>query len=224
MAGHEHSQVRPKTSQNRSRISAGSPLAIQGLFLEILRERFKEGNGLNLVWRDDITRTEVLIETSYNEETESRSQAPAIYVTRLESRPTREILGDRAGVELKEHLEGFAALMTVTMYLECVSNDEGESAILGDTVQFTLLTAQDVIQKEFGFHHFEHPVLGQTVPYDRDTKKWSTPVSFSVQFWIRWSQVPIVPLLQQIRERITDQGSDIFQETVLTSMRRADPK
>jgi hypothetical protein len=221
MAGHENSQVRPQTPQDRNRIAAGSPLAIQGIFLEIFRERFKEGNGLEWTWRDDITLTEILIETSYNEETESRSQTPALYITRLQSSPSQVSIGDRAGVALPQHCEGFSALMTVHMALECVSNDEGESAIIGDTVQFTLLTAQDVIQREFGLHDFEHPVLGQTTPYDRDTKKWVTPVTFTIQFWVRWSQVPIAPLLQQLSQRIAIRGVDIFRDSVLNSMRRA---
>jgi hypothetical protein len=57
MAGHEHSAVRPKTTQNPLRVAAGSPLAIQGIFLEILRERFKAGNGLDWIYNEDITNT-----------------------------------------------------------------------------------------------------------------------------------------------------------------------
>lgn len=221
MAGHENSQVRPQSPQDRLKIAAGSPLAIQGIFLEILRERFKEGNGLDWAYRDEVTRTELLIETGFNEETESRSQTPALYVTRLQSRPMRVAVGDRAGVRLRDHLEGFTALMNVDMMIECVSNDEGESAILGDIVQFALLTAQDVIQREFGLHHFEHPVLGQTQPYERDTTKWMSPVNFEIQFWVRWAQVPIAPLIQQITQRMSDQGSTMFQDVVLNSMRRS---
>lgn len=221
MAGHETSAVRPKAAQDRLRIAAGSPLAIQGIFLEILRERFKEGNGLEWAYRDDITTTEILIETSYNEETESRSQTPAVYVTRLQSRPQKVAIGDRAGVRLRDHLEGFKALMEVALSIECVSNDEGESAIIGDIVQFTLLAAQDVIQREFGLHDFQHPVLGQTIPYERDQNKWSSPVDFTIQFWVHWLQVPIAPLLQQITQKIEVQGLDLFRTSVLNSMRRA---
>lgn len=221
MAGNENSQVRPSALQDRLKIAAGSPLAIQGIFLEILRERFKEGNGLEWTYREDITRTEILIETGYNEETESRSQTPAVYVNRLQSRPLKVAIGDRAGVRLTDHLEGFTALMIVAMSIECVSNDEGESSIIGDTVQFSLLAAQDVIQREFGLHDFQHPILGQTVPYDRDTTKWVSPVEFNIQFWVRWTQVPIAPLLQQLAQRLEARGTDLFRQSVLNSMRRA---
>ena len=218
--------VRPKgVVQNPLKIAAGSPLAIQGVFLEIIRERFRPDDGIGIVWRSDITTTDVVIETSYNEETESRSQTPAVYVTRLQTVPAKLAVGDRAGVRLRDHLEGFGALATVAMMVECVSNDEGESAILGDIVQYMLLASQDVIQREFGFYDMTHPTLSQTSVYSRDVNKWSTNVEFSVQFWIRWSQVPIAPLLQQITQRVTANGQDaagFFTDVTLNSIRRAD--
>lgn len=226
MAGHENSMVRPKgVVQNPLKIAAGSPLAIQGVFLQIIRERFRSDAGIGIVWREDISTTDVVIETSYNEETESRSQTPAVYITRLNTVPSKVVVGDRAGVRLRDHLEGFGALTTVAMQVECVSNDEGESAILGDIVQYMLLASQDVIQREFGFYDMSHPSLGETTVYPRDVNKWSTMVNFTVQFWIRWSQVPIAPLLQQISQKITANGYDAagyFTEVTLNSIRRAE--
>lgn len=220
MAGHETRPVRPKGEQNPLRIAAGSPLAIQGIFLEVIRERFTPDAGLEWVWDADPTLTKILIETSYNAELESRNQAPAVYVTRLNSVPVQTAIGDRAGVHLPDHLELFKALMQIDISIECVSNDEGESSIIGDIVQFMLLASQDIIQREFGFYSFKHPYLGQTEPYERDQTKWMTPVNFDVQFWIHWAQVPIRPLLQQLGQRVTQDGTDIFRETVLNSMRR----
>jgi hypothetical protein len=225
MAGHEQSQVRPKTPQDKTKIAAGSPLAIQGIFLEILRERFNENCGLQWIWRPDITLTDVVIETGYNEETESRNTVPGLYVNRLNSVPQKMVVGDRAGVRLSDHLEGFAAIEEVAMVIDCVSADEGASAILGDLVQFTLLASQDVIQRDFGLYDFTHPTLSQTLPFEKDKTKWNTQVAFSVQFWIRWVQVPIAPLLQQISQRITLKGTtptDHFIETVINSMRRGE--
>jgi len=221
MAGHETKQVRPKTAQDHLRIAAGSPLAIQGIFLEIIRERFRPDAGLEWVWDADPTLTNILIETSYNEEIESRNKVPAVYVTRLQSTPTKMAVGDRSTVHLPDHQEVFKALMRIDLQLECVSNDEGESTVIADIVQFMILASQDVIQREFGFYSFTHPVLGQTLPQDREQVKWATPISFSVEFWIHWAQVPIAPLLQQLSQKITLQGRDAFRQTVLNSMRRA---
>jgi hypothetical protein len=220
MAGHETRAVRPKGEQDKLRIAAGSPLAIQGLFLEIIRERFNANARLDWVWDADPTLTKILIETSYNEHTEARDVSPAVYVTRLQSAPVKMAVGDRAGVHLPDHKEGFKALMDIAMVVECMSNDEGESAIVGDIVQFMLLASQDIIQREFGFHDFTHPILGQTQPVERGQLKWSTPINFNVQFWLHWSSVPIAPLLQQLVQKITTKGSDLFKESVLNSMRR----
>lgn len=225
MAGNTHNLVKPKTAtQDPLRIAAGSPLAIQGVFIEILRERFTENAGIGIIWRADPTTTDIFIEAGYNEETESRNNTPSIYITRLQSVPGKVIIGDRAGVSLPSHLEAFGALMTTTISIECVSNDQGESAILGDIIQFMLLASQDVIQDAFGFYSMEHPILGQTQPYERDTTKWSTNVEFQIQFWVRWSQVPIRPLLQQIAQKITNSNNkDHFKEVAISSLKRLDP-
>ena len=226
MAGHEASLVRPKQFQDPQKIAYGSPLAIQGIFLEIIRERFKPGNGLYISWNPDPTLSGIIIETSFNEETEVRNKVPAVFINRLQTIPSKTIVGDRVGTYLPSHLEGFGAICTTGILMECVSNDEGESAIIGDIVQYMVLASQDVIQREFGFYDMSHPTLSQTTPYKRDQDKWSTNIEFSVQFWIRWAQVPIRPLLQQIAQRVSQKGGDIdsyFTEITINSMRRANP-
>lgn len=225
MAGHENSLVRPKQTQDTLRIAAGSPLAIQGVFLEVIRERFRADSGLQWQWKEDITTSDVLIEVGFNEETESRSTVPAIYINKHQTIPGKIVIGDRAGVRLKDHCEGFGAIATVNLSIDCVSNDQGESAILGDIVQYMLLASQDVIQREFGFYNMTHPSLGATTPFERDQRKWNTQISFDVQFWIRWSQVPIRPLLQQISNKVTSKGStseDYFTESTINSFKRGE--
>lgn len=226
MAGHENSLVRPKQFvQDPLKIAAGSPLAIQGVFLEIIRERFRADSGIGLIWTPDLTETSLLIETGFNAELESRNKVPAVYVNRLQTVPGKVMIGDRVGVRLPDHLEGFGALNTVGIFIECVSNDEGESAVLGDIVQYMLLASQDIIQREFGFYDISHPSLGQTTPYYRDQAKWVTSIQFQVQFWIRWTQVPIAPLLQQIAQRITNKGLDAnghFIDVAVNSIKRGE--
>jgi len=221
----ENKLPRPQTPQNPLRITVGSPLAIQGIFLEIIRERFTTDAGIGIVWREDITETDIIIETSYNEEIEARNASPAIYVTRLNTAPSKETVGDRAGVRLPDHLEGFIALMRVALSIECVANDEGESAIIGDIVQHMVLASSDAIQETYGLHDIEHPVLGQTVPFEKAQTKWSTPVNVNIDFMARWTAVPIAPLLQQIAQRINDCGvsaNDHFRTITLNSYRRGD--
>lgn len=224
MAGNGDSYVRPKTEQDANRIVAGSPLALQGIFLEILRERFSPEAGLDMVWDSDPTATGVLIEAAYNEETDSRSQAPAIYVERLACVPLDTVIGDRAGVFLPSHLEGFYAQMRADFQIECVTNDRGVSAILGDIVQWMLLGSSDVIMRHFGFRNIAKPILGETIPFERNQTKWNTPVTFQVEYEVRWAQVPIAPLLQQISNRTTLSDSstpdEFFHEVTINSLQR----
>jgi len=225
MSEPENRLPRPDTPQNPLRITVGSPLAIQGILLEVLRERFASDSELGIVWRSELTETDVLIETSYNEEIESRNTVPAIYVTRTSTTPTKIVVGDRAGVRLEDHLEGFIALMSAEIAIECVSNDEGESAVLGDIVQHMILASSDAIQKTFGLHDITHPILGSTNPYERDQTKWSSTVSFRIDYMARWINVPIAPLLQQIAQRVSYRGSDAaghFVDTVINSYRRGE--
>lgn len=227
MAGNPDSLVRPKGAQDSQRIVAGSPLAVQGVFIEVLRERFSEAANLDMVWDPDPTLTGVLVEAAYNEETDSRSETPALYVERLQAVPIQVVTGDRAGVRLRDHFEGFYCLMQVDMQIECVANDRGVSAVLGDIVHWMLLASSDVIQRHFGFRDLAKPILGETVPFERAQTKWNTPITFQVQYEVRWAQLPIAPLLQQIGQRVnmsnTSTSEEYFHETTLDSLRRASP-
>jgi len=221
MAGNGDSLVRPAATQDRLRILAGSPLAVQGIFLEVLRERFREDANVDPVWDADPTLTGILIEAAYNEETDARSDTPALYVERLQSVPIQTVVGDRAGVHLPSHKEGFYCIMSVDLQVECVANDRGVSAVIADMVQWMILGSSDVIQRYFGFRDIAKPIMSETVPFERNQTKWNTPVTFQVQYEVRWSQLPIAPLLQQIAQRTVQSSADeYFHEITLTSLSR----
>jgi len=224
MPERENRLTRPQTPQNQLRITVGSPLAVQGIFLEVIRERFASDSELGIVWREDLTETDILVETSFNADLEARNAVPAIYVTRISTIPSKIMIGDRVGVHLPDHLEAFGAIMTISFSLECVSNDEGQSAIIGDIVQHMLLASSDVIQATFGLQSMSHPALNTTIPYERDQAKWSSPVTFTADYLARLTTVPIAPLLQQIAQRVTLRGdpNDYFTSKVITSFRRGD--
>ncbi len=222
MAGDEYNQVRPKQAQNRDKIAAGSPLAVLGLLLEALRERFAEGNGLEVVWRDDPALTDILIEIGYNVEVESRNYGRALYLNRLSSSPRAIAVGDRAGVRLRDHYEGFIAEMTSQLTIDCVSNDKGDSMLLGDVTQHFLLAVRQIMESQYGIHDFGMPELGQTSPFEHDQEKWSTSVSFTLSYFVRWATVKIRPLLQQIAVTTQD-AQEASANVALASINRGAP-
>lgn len=213
------SQPAPEATQN-ARVIPGSPLAIIGLFVEVIRRRFTANNGLPWVYDPDIKKTQISIESAFVESNEARNFRPAIFVDRDDSTPGRTVVGDRAGLSMPNMVDGFWALMTVPISIECVAAKRGESAIIGDIVQFYLHSSSDLIQAKFGLHEMMPVVLGKTQPFERDEAIWATPITFSIQFPIRWSQAPIRPILRELIADIQGSGvesaTEFFEKIVLS--------
>jgi hypothetical protein len=195
-----------KGSDQDDIIVVGSPLAVVGIFVEVLRERFTEGNGpTDWPWKPNLNETSIVIESGFaSPPNTERGKKPAIFVDKDESVYGKVIIGDRAGMVWRNMADYQWTLATVPVLIECVAAQKGTSAIIGDVVQWTLHCASDPIQAAFSFHDMSPPTLGRTVPYEADKECWLTPVSFQVQYPVRWSIVPIRPLLQEIRLRINN--------------------
>jgi len=208
------------TGQQRL-IVDGSPLAIIGIFVEVLRERFSAANSPNAdqwLWLPDINQTKLVIESAFEDNTLVRDKQPAIYVDKDASAYGKVIVGDR--VDHNFHNKGDIqwTLSTVPVIIDCNAARRGESAVLADIVQWTLHMTSDVIQATFALHDMSPPTLGRTVPFEMDTDVWNTQVTFQVQYNVVWAYVPVAPLLQSIAARITAAGvnaSDYFTEVVL---------
>lgn len=197
-------------------IVVGSPLAVVGIFVELLRLRFSDGNGpSDWPWDPNLNDTEIVIESGFaSPQNTARGKKPAIFVDKDESVYGKVIIGDRVGIDWKNMGDYQWTLATVPILVECVASQKGTSAILGDVVQWTLHCASDPIQGAFSFHDMSPPTLGRTVPYEADKESWVTPVSFQVQYNVRWSITPIAPLLQELRTRIRSSGADENQYLV----------
>lgn len=182
-------------------------MAIVGLFVEILRNRFKEGNGpSDWTWTNNANTTNIFIEASFAEGNTKRDVKPAIFVDKDVTVYDKIVLGDRAGIVWKDMSDYQWTLSNVPVIIECVSNKRGESAILGDIVQWTLHSASDAIQAIYALHDMTPPRLGRTVPYEADKEAWSSSVSFTVVHPVRWRTTPIRTMLQEMRLNI--QNSD----------------
>jgi len=207
----------PRIAGQQADIAVGSPLALVALFTEIVRERFRPGNGLAWTWDENPTpaageaNTEdaprkILIEPSFNENTEVRNFRPAIYIDKGETAAGKVVIGNFVGQKLNTGLRAFYALGTSPMDIEVVSGSKGESSILGDIVWFYILAGREQIRSSFGLHELTPPILGKTVPFDGDRTQWSTHIAFEVQFDLRWSTLPVGPMLREIVVRFRDSG------------------
>jgi len=185
----------------------GSPLAIVGIFVAFLRARFAPGNGPpDYPWYADANKTNILIVSAFEDNVPERGKKPAIYVDKDESVYGKSILGDRVAHRWSDRKEAQWCLSTVPISIDCVAARKGESAIIGDIVQWSLYASSDVIQATFALHDMLTPTLGRTVPYEDDDESWNTPVSFQVQYNVRWTVVPVAPMLREIALRIRESG------------------
>jgi hypothetical protein len=209
----------PVEFQNAN-VAPGSPLAVIGLFVELIRQRFNEDQGLQWIYNPDIKKTKIAIESSFVENTEHRNFRPAIFVDKEDSTIGRAVVGDRAGMNRKTTLDVFWGLMSVPMTIECVAAKRGESTVIADIVQFYLHASSDLIQSKFGLHEMTPVVLGKTVPMESDATAWVTPVTFTIQFPVRWTQEPVQVILRQIELNIQKSGAEsateYFEKLVFT--------
>lgn len=207
-------------------IRPGSKLAVLGVFVEVIRKRFAEDNvDADFPWRwdRDIKKTRLAVESAFNEDKDHRNFRPAIYVDNDDQTLGRVVLGDRAGVDLRTGLEGFWALQSVPILIECVAAKRAESAALGDTVGVYLHASSDLIQGKFGFHDMTPITVGRTQPVGRDKDQWVTSVSFVVQYPLRWTNKPTAPLLQEIEVELVNSGATSateFFETIALAWQR----
>jgi hypothetical protein len=217
-------QKLPRIAGQQADIAVGSPLALIALLTEIVRERFRPGNGLAWAWDENSTpqKTEentedeprrIVIEPAFNENTEVRNFRPAIYIDKGETAAGKVAIGNFVGQKLSTGLRAFYALGTSPIDIEVVSDVKGESAILGDIVWFYILAGREQIRSAFDIHEMTPPILGKTVPFEGDKGQWSTHISFEVQFNLRWSTLPMGPLLEDIILRYRDSketNPDVF--------------
>jgi hypothetical protein len=207
----------PRMPGQQADVMPASPTAIVAMFTEIVRERFRPANGLAWAWsesqtpeitedNDGYNPRKVLIEPAFSEHAEARNYRPAIYVDKGETVMQSVAINNMAGKRLETGLTGYYALATIPIDIEVVSDKKGESATMADTVWFYMLAGRNLIQETFNLHEFTPPMLGRTLPGEKDKTEWSTHVSFNIQTHLRWFTQPVAPLLQSVVLHYRDSG------------------
>jgi len=229
----------PKASHQLDEIRIGSPLAIVGLMLEVVRARFSPPNlDTGYVWRADPTPAEneestvdsprtLYIESAYTEDPEARDLKPAILIDKEDTALQKLVIGNRADIDRRTRRESFWAMAQIPIAISCVSGNRGESAQLADFVWMHIAASTNYIRSGFSIHEITPPVLGRTQVFRRSAggiDAWNTPISFALQVEFLWVTEPIAPLLQQIRSSLELKGDGDATagaiESVLKSQRR----
>lgn len=212
----------------------GSPLAVVGLFVEVIRARFKGDNAIALpwYWDDDPTpdpnetgepSTEtsevtggpgmgrkIYVESAYTSNNEARNYRPAVLVDKDTTQLLKPVIGNRAAWLPKEGLEVYYAIAQIPIEVMCLSEERGESAQIADFVWFHLVACTNLIREEFGIHDISPPVIGKTTPFRRTEgnkdSSWNTPIEFNVMVEYRWKTQPIAPLLESVAINLRARG------------------
>lgn len=212
-----YQEVIPRLTGHPGIVQPASPLAIVGLFLEVVRSRFTAPNseGLPWVWdgadptpsKDEAGSADnprkILIESAFSKTSEIRDYYPAIFVDKHETMGGKIVVDNRAGTNLPQGIEAFYQLITVPIDIIVTSAKKGESATIADIVWWYLTAGQSLLRKCFGIQEVTPPVLSRTMPTERAGRdKFDTHISFQVQFNMRWSTQRIGPVLREIALKV----------------------
>jgi hypothetical protein len=223
----------PRLKVENADVFPGSPIAVIGLWVFALRQRFADDPACPLPWvygdqlrpedaTDGNTRPEgvprkLLIDSAYNSERAVRNYRPAIYVGRGGGAlvPRKDKLNNEVGRDFPTGLKAYHAMSSMNITMECESEASGESSAIAETTWGFVLSTRDIFRKDFGFHEISEPVMSDTLPEMRDKTIWTTTVQFSVSFDMRWGVTPIAPKLRDILLSVsTDNNTDGYLKEI----------
>lgn len=210
-------------------VKLSTPLSVIGMFIAIVRERFREGvysdPPLPWSWVPDATgntdkvKTGIFIESGWNENLEGRNVRPGVWVERDQNVYSRSVIGDQdqMPVEFNIRLENFFCFGEMDIILECTAPKRGESMEIGSVVQTFIQMSARIIMAKFGLRDMSPVVMNRTTVFDKDDKLWSTPVQFRIGYEDRWATLPVAEALNALTLRIADvtDPEKYFRELVL---------
>jgi hypothetical protein len=187
------------TSFTSGLVHNNSPLNLLAKFTHLFRVRFSQG-GTPWEYKANAADSGIYIDTEYSTEVPYRNQSPAVIVARGSIVQSRPVLADRDQHTVDELRTGGKysyGMSDADMRIECIGQTYGESAIIADVVQTTVMMTLREITKAFTLRDISPVVMSPTNPYVRDETKFMTTVDFRVSFEQRWFSIEAAPLLQK---------------------------
>lgn len=198
----------PDGAQPLLRVS--TPLTMLGVFIEILRNRYKEGSSIDpilpWVWSSEQATTGLFIENGWNENIEARNVRPGIWIDREQNVYGKVSIGDQDQMPVypQVRLESFYTIGEMDILIDCTAPKRGESMVIGSVTQDYLHMTSNYIQALFGLRSMTPVMLDRTVPFEKDTKLWTSPVRFRAEYEVRWATMPIANALNEISATVRD--------------------
>jgi len=194
-----------------------SPLALTGVFLCILRERFHEKYELPWKWYsgdEGRLSSTILIEDHQNPETEDFGRRPAIYVQRAPIQYSQIAIGDEVDRERKSNKRIYNCAAQTHFTFACEAGVSAEAEILADIVLSTLMMGSDVIESYFDFRKLGPFALSASAKTRQDVDITQVNVQMGLSFDVRWGSQGIAPILKEVivkaRESTYTDSEDYF--------------
>jgi len=225
----------PRMENEGVDVFPGSALAVIGLWVFALRERFEynEAYPLPWMWTEELRPDDaedgqpgpsghprkVHIESAYNTEKAVRNYRPYLVVGRGGGDTTADkvSVNNYVGRNKYTGFKAYHCYATMPVVIECGAESSGESSTIGDIVWSFILSTREIFRKDFGFHEITEPVMSDTLPRKDDKEIWNTDVRFQVQYDMRWGTEPIAPVLRDINLLLRERKNpeELFLELAL---------
>lgn len=205
----------------------GSPDAILGVFLAVLQARFYDTyDPLPWMWSPDPTPDtddngspdtprRIYIEREGASYPDARNVRPALLVGRGVIQYSRIGAGHRAVHDYPRGGEMLVCHANTVVRVACLSREDGESAVLADTVASFFLASAPEIRAAFQIIGIEPPQIGETSLRrfgQNDIEFHETQVGIPIEFNHKWYRWPLAPVLREARLHLDTNG-------VITSLR-----
>jgi len=184
-----------------------SPLALTGVFLDILRGRFKPEYNLGWAWYpgdEGRANSTVHIEAGGNRHTEDFSRRPAVYVIRNPINFSQAVIGDRFLNTDKTGDQLFYCIAQTGFTINVEAEESGEAEMIADIVLSTLMMGADEIEHFFLFKKLGPFALSSEIRMREDTEVYMISIQFGLSYECRWATSPVRPLLKESLAKLRD--------------------
>jgi hypothetical protein len=214
---------RPANDAGVQTVQLSTPLAVLGMFISVIRERFKEGNFSDPArpwyWTAVPAETGVFIESGWNENLEARTTRPGVWVDCLQNVYRASGVGRSDQVsEILQHTHArHHSFAESDITIDCTARKRGESMLLGSMVQDFIQASTPLIARFYGLRQISDTLLDRTVKFDKDDTLWNSHVSFRAFYEVRWGTIEIPRILHQVIATVTASGDPVesFLETAV---------
>lgn len=211
-----HSSGDAKLGDQSDEIFPGSPMALVGVFTNVVQALFSGLNGEKgpYIWTPDaqpleidpdnpeVPQSKIYVESQYTEEPDARDRAnPSIFVEKGPTQMLKIGMGHRAGIDMPSMTETFWAMADVPINFMCVARERGTSATVADLVFMYMAGSENHIRAAFSIHSISPPTIETTQVYRQSGSQietWVTNVVVLVKIRFAWRTRPIAPILKQI--------------------------